>query len=245
MKFRVLTLFPLFFESPLKQSIIGKALEKGLIEVLVYNIRDFVPAEDKHRITDDAPYGGGCGMVMKVPPIVNSIEAAKKESSGSRKVILLSPRGARFDQAKAKELSVIDNVIIVCGRYEGIDERVKAFVDEEVSIGDYVLSGGEPAALCVIDSVSRFIPGVLGAEGSLAEESFSEGLLEYPHYTRPEEFRGMKVPAPLLSGNHVEIRKWRRRESIRETTRSRPELLESAALTEEDRELIKELTKGA
>ncbi|MFZ3072784.1 MAG: tRNA (guanosine(37)-N1)-methyltransferase TrmD [Thermodesulfobacteriota bacterium] len=244
MKFRVLTLFPLFFESPLKQSIIGKAVDKGLIEVFVYDIRDFVPAEDKHRNTDDAPYGGGCGMVMKVPPVVNSIEAAKKDSSGSCRVVLLSPRGARFDHAKARELSIVDNVIIVCGRYEGIDERVRAFVDDEISIGDYVLSGGEPAALCVIDGVSRFIPGVLGAEGSLIEESFSEGLLEYPHYTRPEDFRGMRVPDTLLSGNHAEIRKWRRRESLRETLRSRPELLESAALTEEDKESIKELTKG-
>lgn len=231
MRFDVLTLFPEFFLSPLKQSIIGKAIDKGLIEARLTNIRDF--ATDKHRTTDDAPYGGGAGMVMKVEPLALAIEAARENAGGSKgsvRVLLTSPKGVPLTQRLAEELSELESIIIVCGRYEGVDERVRAFVDMEVSLGDYIMTGGEVAALAIIETVGRLKPGVLSNVESIESESFSthsEGMLEYPQYTRPEEFRGMRVPEVLVGGNHAEIDKWRRAESLKITEKRRPELASS------------------
>ncbi|HHD12127.1 MAG TPA: tRNA (guanosine(37)-N1)-methyltransferase TrmD [Deltaproteobacteria bacterium] len=242
MIFHVLTLFPDFFSSPLKQSIIGRAIERGILKVALHNIRDY--AKDKHRTVDDTPYGGGAGMVLKVEPVVDCLEAVRKKTTKERTLtILTTPQGVTLRQPLVERLSGYEELIILCGRYEGIDERIRAFVDMEVSIGDYILTGGEIAALVIIDSVGRLVPGVVGEADSLKTESFSEGLLEYPQYTRPPEFRGMKVPEVLLSGHHEQIRKWRRKESLKRTLERRPDLLERAELTEEDRKLIKELTE--
>ncbi|MEE9613503.1 MAG: tRNA (guanosine(37)-N1)-methyltransferase TrmD [Thermodesulfobacteriota bacterium] len=254
MKFDILTLFPGFFDSPLGESVTGKAIERGLIEVRTHNIRDF--ATDKHKTTDDTPYGGGAGMVMKPGPVVSAIESlsegagagggegAKGGKARAAIVILTTPQGVPFDNKRAKELSGAERLIIVCGRYEGVDERIREFADLEISIGDYVLTGGEIAALAIVDAVSRFVPGVLGDDTSAETDSFSEGLLEYPQYTRPEEFRGRKVPPVLLSGNHGEIEKWRRKEAVKRTAGVRPDLLDKAELTEEEREFIEELGAG-
>ena len=234
MRFDILTIFPDFFESPLKQSILGKAIEKGLVEIGVHNIRDFVL--DKHKTTDDAPYGGGDGMVMKAEPIVMAVESVKAGFNPDAKVILTTPQGKKFNQQMAAEFAASNGLVIICGRYEGVDERVKELaVDMEVSVGDYVLSGGELPALVIIDAVSRLIHGVLGSDKSAADDSFSSGLLEYPQYTRPESFRGLKVPEILLSGNHQEIKTWRRAESIKRTMEKRPDLLERAQLTEKEK----------
>ncbi len=239
MKFDVLTIFPGFFDSPLKQSILRRAAEAGLIDVSIHNIRDYTT--DRHRTTDDAPYGGGAGMVMKVEPVVRAIESMKGQGTEAL-VVLVTPQGVPFSHELAEELSRRRRLVIVCGRYEGVDERVRAFVDMEISIGDYVLTGGEIPALVIMDAVSRLIPGVLGAEESPKSDSFANGLLEYPQYTRPEVFRGLRVPPVLLSGNHGEIEKWRRAESIKRTLRRRPGLIRGAKLTDEDKKLIKELT---
>ncbi|HEY6201035.1 MAG TPA: tRNA (guanosine(37)-N1)-methyltransferase TrmD [Candidatus Binatia bacterium] len=230
--FTVITLFPGMFDSPLAHSILKRAREKKLIEVGFVDPRDFT--SDKHRTVDDTPYGGGQGMVMKPEPLVAAIEAAKKNLKRP-KVILLSPQGKLFDQAEAARLARDEEIVLVCGRYEGVDERVKAFVDEELSVGDYTLSGGELPALVVIDAVARLIPGVLGNAQSPEEDSFSDGLLEYPQYTRPEEFRGMKVPDVLLSGDHEKIRKWRSETSLNLTRARRPDLLEKAQSAAQER----------
>ncbi|TAN63006.1 tRNA (guanosine(37)-N1)-methyltransferase TrmD [bacterium] len=240
MRFDILTLSPEFFDSPFKPGVIGKAIEKGLIKVNALCIRDFT--EDKHRTTDDSPYGGGAGMVMKPEPIVKALESLPK--AGKRKVILVSPGGVPFTHEIAKELSGLDHAVIICGRYEGVDERVRAFVDYELSIGDYVLTGGEIPALAIIDAVGRLIPGVLGSDESKEDDSFATGLLEYPQYTRPEEFRGIRIPEVLLSGNHAEIARWRRRESIRRTLTIRPDILLNAPLGEEDIKFIEEISKN-
>lgn len=241
MRFDILTLFPGFFSSPLEQSIIGKAIAGGLLQVNAYNIRDYTL--DKHRTTDDAPYGGGHGMVMKVEPVARALEALKSEG-GTAKVILTTPQGVKFGHTLAKELSNEKRIIIICGRYEGFDERIRGFADLEVSVGDYVLTGGEIPALAIIDSVSRFIPGVLGEPESKEHDSFSNDLLEYPQYTRPEEFRGMKVPEVLLSGNHAEIEKWRRKESLRRTYLRRPDLIEENRLSPEDKKALDDVKAG-
>jgi len=235
--FTVITLFPAMFASSLAHSIIKKAQEKGILSLSFVNPRDY--AIGRHRVTDDYPYGGGQGMVMKPEPLVAAIEAAKSNLPHSE-VILLSPRGRVFNQEWAARLAKKEGLILVCGRYEGMDERVRAFGDEELSIGDYTLSGGEPAASVVIDAVTRLIPGVLGNETSAEEDSFSEGVLEYPQYTRPEEFRGMKVPEVLLSGNHAEIARWRRKQSLGRTWLQRPDLLQSRSLSVTDQQLLKE-----
>ena len=214
LNFTVVTLFPQMFESPLGHSILKKAQEKGLISIRLVDPRAFTT--DRHRVTDDYPYGGGQGMVMKPEPLVSAIEDIRAHSPKAR-VVLLSPQGAVFTQEKAAELAQREDLVLVCGRYEGVDERVKSFVDEELSVGDFTLSGGEPAAIVVIDAVARLIPGVLGNEKSAEDESFSNGLLEYPQYTRPEDFRGMKVPEVLLSGDHERIRQWRREASVQRT----------------------------
>ena len=240
MRFQILTLFPDFFPSPLASSLIGKAIARGLVEVDVRNMRDHAPGA--HRVADDAPYGGGQGMVMKIEPVVAAIESAIASAPGARR-ILLSPRGRPFTQEHAKELGRESALVLVCGRYEGVDERVRSFVDEELSIGDYVLSGGEAAALVVVDAVARLVPGFVGNAGSLAEESFEDGLLEYPQYTRPESFRDLRVPPVLVSGDHAAIARWRRKERLRLTRARRPDLLARAALTDEDRALLREIER--
>ena len=238
--FDVLTIFPEFFRSPLEETILKRAREKGLLEVRTRDIRSY--ASDKHSKTDDVPFGGGAGMVMKAEPVVAAIEAARAEGAG--RVILLDPQGARFDQAAARRLAGSTGpVALVCGRYEGFDERIRAFADEELSVGDVVLSGGEPAALLVIDAVARLLPGVLGNEASPQHESFTVGLLEGPSYTRPRDFRGEVVPEVLTSGDHEAIRRFRRREALRRTLERRPDLLEGAPLDESDRKLLDELRK--
>jgi tRNA (guanine37-N1)-methyltransferase len=222
--FEVLTLFPRLIAGPLDESILGKAREKGLLRVRVTDIREH--AEGKHRVTDDVPYGGGAGMVMKPEPLVAAIEAAKEREPQAR-VVLMSPQGRRFTHAVAHELVEVPALILVCGRYEGVDERVLDWVDEELSVGDFVLTGGELAALAVIDAVGRLMPGVLGNAESTRNESFSgEGLLEGPQYTRPPEFRGRRVPEVLLSGDHGRIAAWRREQASARTEERRPDLLE-------------------
>ncbi|MDZ4383214.1 MAG: tRNA (guanosine(37)-N1)-methyltransferase TrmD [Thermodesulfovibrionia bacterium] len=239
MKCDVLTLFPDIINAYLKESILKRAQEKKLIEVKIYNIRDF--ASDKHKIVDDYPYGGGPGMVLKPEPLFNVIDFLKKDNE-PRKIILLSPQGRPFDQRLAGEFSEEKRrLVFICGRYEGIDERVMSLIDEEISIGDYVMTGGELAALVIIDTSARLIKGALGDEKSTEEESFSWGLLDYPHYTRPREFRGLSVPDILVSGNHKEIWLWRRREAIRKTFKVRPELLEKIQLTDEDKKILSEI----
>ena len=238
MIFTLLTLFPSIFESPLNESLIKKAKEKGLLSFNIVNIRDF--AEDIHRTCDDAPYGGGPGMVMKVEPVYQAMEHVN-DYFGKPRYVLLTPHGRMFDQGAAARLSRQPHLGLLCGRYEGVDERVLSLVDEELSLGDYVLSGGEAAALVVIDATARLVPGVIGNETSSVDESFKEPLLEYPQYTRPQSFMGMDVPGVLLSGNHEEIRRWRRKESIRRTLLRRPDLLERFEPTEGDRRIIREV----
>jgi len=232
----VLTLFPRMVAGPLAESLLGKAQEKGLLRARVVDIRDF--AQGKHRVTDDVPYGGGAGMVMKPEPLVSAIEAARAASPGAH-VVLLTPQGARFDQRKAEELARRKRLVLVCGRYEGVDERVLSFVDEELSLGDFILQGGEVAALAVIEAVARLVPGVLGNEESTRSESFAgEMLLEGPQYTRPPEFRGMAVPEPLLSGDHARIARWRRRQALLRTRERRPDLFDKLHLSAEDVRLL-------
>jgi tRNA (guanine37-N1)-methyltransferase len=247
MRFDVVTLFPEFFTSPLAASLLGKACEKRLLEVGLCNPRDF--AEGKHRSTDDAPFGGGSGMVMLPGPLCAAIESCAAPAGDAAPAplrVFLSPQGRPFDQSAARRFAAHGRVVLVCGRYEGIDERViDSVIDEEVSIGDFVLSGGEVAALVVIDAVARLLPGVLGNAGSLDEESFATGLLEYPQYTRPQEFRGLRVPEILLSGDHGKIRRWRRARMLERTRRRRPDLFARHVLTDEDRKLIEELDRAA
>ncbi|OPY72601.1 MAG: tRNA (guanine-N(1)-)-methyltransferase [Syntrophorhabdus sp. PtaU1.Bin058] len=238
MIFTVLTLFPDIFQSPLQASIIKKASDKELIRFNIIDIRDF--AGDVHKTCDDKPYGGGPGMVMKIEPIYRAMEFVET-TYGRPRYVLLTPQGRPFDQATAERYGRLAHICLVCGRYEGVDERVIDCVDEEVSIGDYVLSGGEIPALVLIDAISRIIPGVVGNEGSVVDESFKEPLLEYPQYTRPEAFMGMEVPPVLLSGNHEEIRRWRRKEAIRKTLLKRPDLMNRFTPTEEDGRFIREI----
>lgn len=235
MKFDVLTLFPEMFE-PVKQSVTGRAIDKNLIEINTINIRDF--SKDKHKKVDDTVYGGGAGMLIKPDVVWDCYKSVKSDNA---KVIYLSPQGKRLNQKKVEELSKEDHLILLCGHYEGIDQRVlDKIVDEEISIGDYVLTGGELPAMVLIDSVSRYVDGVL-SENSTEQESFSEGLLEYPQYTRPEIFEGEKVPEVLLTGHHKNIEEWRRKESLRITLKKRPDLLENIELSEKDKEIIKDL----
>lgn len=238
MVINILTIFPDFFTSPLKQSLVAKAIQKNLIEFKIFNIRDF--ATDKHKVVDDSPFGGGAGMVMKVEPIYNALNFIEKNYGNSYK-ILLTPRGKTFNQKKAQELSKKSKITFICGRYEGVDERVLNFVDEEISIGDYILMGGESAVLVVVEAVVRLIPSIIGKEESLEDETFVSGLLEYPQYTRPEDFMGYKVPSVLLSGNHKEIKKWRLYQSLLKTYQNRPDLLEKKDLTEEMKKILNEI----
>jgi tRNA (guanine37-N1)-methyltransferase len=239
MRFDILTLFPDLFPSFLKETILGRAVKRGWVDIRLVNIRSF--ARGPHRVTDDRPYGGGDGMVMKAGPIWRALQTVDRLEGRSR-VILLTPQGVPFSQSLAWELSGKEQLILICGRYEGVDERIRTEdVDMELSIGDYVLSGGELAAMVVVDAVSRLVPGVLGGERSNLEDTFEDGLLEYPHYTRPRVFRNQEVPSVLLSGDHEKIRLWRRTESLKRTLERRPDLLEKARLTEEDREILAQL----
>ena len=240
MQFDVLTLFPEMFEI-LNESIIGRAKEKGLINVNLINIRDF--SKNKHKKVDDTPYGGGAGMVIQPDVVYDAYKSVIKnnEKSGKNRVIYMSPQGKKLDQQKVEELSNQEHLILLCGHYEGIDQRVlDTIVDEEISIGDYVLTGGELPAMVLIDSVSRYVEGVL-KDGSTTEESFSQGLLEYPQYTRPEVFEEQQVPEVLRSGNHQMINKWRREQSLKRTLEKRPDLLEKVDLSEEDKKILRKL----
>lgn len=240
MRFDILTLFPEMFEGPFGESIVGKAIEAGLVKVVLHNLREHTT--DKHRTTDDAPYGGGGGMVMKPEPIFRAVEKVLGEDRPSTRVILLTPRGRLFTQELAWELAAQERILLICGRYEGVDERVgQHLVDDEISIGDYVLTGGEIPALVIVDAVTRLLPGVLGDPGAAMKDSHAAGLLEHPQYTRPALFHGYAVPDLLLSGDHAQIARWRRREALRRTFERRPDLLKETELTEEDKEYLRGL----
>jgi len=248
MRVTILTIFPTYFDPALAEGMIGAAIEKGRLEVRPVNLRDHT--DDSHRSTDDYPFGGGAGMVMKIEPVDRALAAADVGTPGARpagtRVALLSPQGPRFDQARAIAYAGLDHLVLVCGRYKGVDERVREhLVDEELSVGDFVLSGGEPAALCVLDAVARLLPGVVGDFDSVESDSFHSGLLDAPYYTRPAEYRGWAVPPVLLSGHHAEIARWRRRESLRRTLERRPDLLDGAALAPEDERVLRELKRAA
>jgi tRNA (guanine37-N1)-methyltransferase len=231
MRIDILTIFPGFFASPLATGLLGKAGERGLVEVRCHDLRDW--ATDRHRSVDDAPFGGGAGMVMLPAPWFEALDALLAE--GPARVILLAPDGRRFDQATAARFAREHRLILCCGRYEGVDERVRTRVDEVVSIGDFVLAGGESAALVMLDAVARLVPGVMGNAASATDESFAHGLLEYPQYTRPASYRGLEIPAVLRSGDHGAVARWRREQALERTRRIRPDLLADADLTEEER----------
>lgn len=240
MRIDLLTLFPEFFRSPLAESMLQQAQIRGAVEFRVINLRDYTLG--RHQVTDDRPYGGGPGMVMLIAPLVAAIRAARQEDPQVC-ILLLSPQGHLFDQDKARELAALPHLLLICGHYEGVDERVKYYIDGMLSIGDYILTGGEIPALAVVDAVIRLLPGVLGGEGSARDESFQTGLLEYPHYTRPREFDGHEVPAVLLEGNHRVIEAWRRQQSLRRTVDRRPDLLAKANLQAADRKFIESLAE--
>jgi tRNA (guanine37-N1)-methyltransferase len=240
----VVTIFPAMVEPAVHAGVVGRAIAAGTLDVKVRDLRDFTT--DRHHVVDDVPYGGGPGMVLKPDPIFRALDAIAAERGGRLTVLLTSPQGRRLTQAYARELSAAAHVVLLCGRYEGVDERVRARVTGEVSIGDYVLSGGELPALVVLDVVARLVPGVVGDDQSVADDSFSRGLLDYPHYTRPVEVAGpdgaaLRVPEVLLSGHHGEIRRWRKRQAVRRTLERRPDLLAGAALDEDEREMLREL----
>jgi len=238
----IISLFPDMFRSITEFGVTGQAVKKGLLSVESWNPRDFT--HDKHRTVDDRPYGGGPGMLMMVKPLREAIRTAKNAAPGKAKIIYLSPQGRKLDQQGVEELATNENIILICGRYEGIDERVvQSDIDEEWSIGDFVMTGGELPAMTLIDSVSRFIPGVLGDFSSAEEDSFANGLLDYPHYTRPDVLDGIEVPSVLKSGNHKDIRLWRLKQSLGRTWLKRPELLENLALTDEQERLLAEFIK--
>jgi tRNA (guanine37-N1)-methyltransferase len=246
--FDIVTIFPAMIEQPLAAGIIGRAVASGLLDVHVRDLRDFTT--DRHRVVDDVPYGGGPGMVLKPDPIFRALDAIEAERGAPLTVVLTSPQGRRFTQGEAQRLSGLTHLVLLCGRYEGFDDRVRERVTEELSIGDYVLTGGELPALVILDAVARFVPGVVGDEQSVAEDSFSRGLLDFPQFTRPAEIsvpsadRVLKVPDVLLSGNHAEIRRWRKRAALARTLDRRPDLLTEASLDEEERQILQELQDG-
>ncbi len=236
----ILTLFPEYFQGPFTVSIVKRAVTKKAVDLRLHQLRDWT--DDKHHTTDDVPYGGGAGMVMKPEPLTKAFAAIKR---GRKKVktIFLSPQGKPFDHAMAQRLAKEKSLLLVCGHYEGLDERVMSQIDEEVSLGDYVLTGGEPAAAVMVDAMVRFLPGVVGDRDSVEKDSFFNGLLDYPHYTRPRSYRGQDVPEVLLNGNHAHIERWRRKESLRNTFLKRPDLLKKVSLTEGDKKLLVEIEK--
>ena len=250
MTFDIVTIFPAMIEQAVAAGIVGRAIERGTLDVKVHDLRDFTT--DRHRVVDDVPYGGGPGMVLKPEPIFRALDAIEGQRGRPLTVVLTSPQGTRLTQAEARRLSRVEHILLLCGRYEGFDERVRERVTDEISIGDYVLSGGELPALVVLDAVARLVPGVVGDEQSVVEDSFSRGLLDFPQYTRPSEVTVLcgpgpadpavlKVPDVLLSGNHGEIRRWRKREALSRTLARRPELLSEAELDEEEQEILREL----
>jgi tRNA (guanine37-N1)-methyltransferase len=239
MRFDIVTIFPEMIEQALAAGIIGRAIDRGALDVAVHDLRSFTA--DRHRVVDDVPYGGGPGMVLKPEPLCRALETFEGDGGGRPFVVLTSPQGTRLSQALAARLAAQPRLVVLCGRYEGVDERVRARVHEEISIGDYVLSGGELAALVIVDAVARLVPGVVGDARSVAEDSFSRGLLDFPHYTRPADWDGVKVPEVLLSGNHAAIRRWRKQQALARTVARRPDLLDEASLDAEERELLREL----
>ena len=242
MKFDIVTIFPAMVEAALAVGVIGRARESGRLDIAVHNLRDFTT--DRHRVVDDVPFGGGPGMVMKPEPFFVAAEALAEKRGKLDAVLLMSPAGRGLTQADVKRWAGLQHLVVLCGRYEGVDDRVREHIaTEEVSIGDYVLSGGEIPALVVIDAVGRLIPGVVGDAGSVEAESFTRGLLDYPHFTRPADFRGWTVPEVLLSGHHARVDAWRRQEAVRRTWRTRPDLLADATLDAEERRVIRELSE--
>ena len=241
MRIDIFSLFPQMFASPFGESIIKRAIDRELVNIFIHNIRDYT--HNKHRTVDDYPYGGGAGMVLKPEPLFEAVSSATKENEQSdNPIILLTPQGRLFNHQIAQELSLKPNLILICGHYEGVDERVREYLaTDEISIGEYILTGGELAAMVVVDAVVRLLPGVLGSEQATDEESYTDGLLEYPQYTRPRMYKGWEVPPILLSGNHEEIAKWRREQSITRTLERHPDLLEDATLSEEDRKIMKKV----
>jgi len=242
MTFDIVTIFPAMLEQPLAAGVLGRAIERGALDVKVRDLRDFTT--DRHRVVDDVPYGGGPGMVLKPDPIFRALDTIEAERGTPLTVVMMSPQGRRFTQAEAQRLSGLAHVVLLCGRYEGFDDRVRERVTEEMSIGDYVLTGGELPALVILDAVARFVPGVVGDGQSVVEDSFNRGLLDFPQFTRPPEIGDLRVPEVLLSGNHAEIRRWRKREALSRTLERRPDLLDEAALDDEERQMLREL-KGA
>ncbi len=242
MKFDIVTIFPRMVQAGLAEGVVSRGIERGLIDVQVYDLRDYTT--DRHRSVDDEPYGGGPGMVMKPEPLARAVGDIRARRGEADAVVLLSPTGRTFTQAEAGRMSRLRHVVLLCGRYEGMDDRVRTGVaTEELSIGDYVLSGGEVAALVVVDAISRLVPGVVGDEQSVVEDSFTRGLLDYPHYTRPAEFEGQRVPDVLLSGHHAEVRRWRKKAALARTLERRPDLIDTAALDDEERALLDEIRK--
>jgi tRNA (guanine37-N1)-methyltransferase len=240
MRIDILTLFPEMFRGPFEASIVGRAIEARLVEIAAHDIRDY--AEDRHQVADDYPYGGGPGMVMKPEPIFRAVESVRAMAAEPGRVVLLTPQGRLLENQVVEEISQVSRLILLCGHYEGVDERIREhLVDDEISVGDYVLSGGEIAAMVVVDAVVRRLPGALGSGASLEEESHAQGLLEYPQYTRPAEFRGWRVPEVLLSGHHAEIARWRREQGVLRTARRRPDLLARAPLSDKERRMVSSL----
>ncbi len=239
----IVTIFPAMVAEPLKAGVVGRAIDRGTLDVKVRDLRDFTT--DRHRVVDDVPYGGGPGMVMKPDPLFRALDAIEQERRAPLTVVLTSPQGRRFTQAEAERLSARRHLVLLCGRYEGFDDRIRERVTDELSIGDYVLSGGELPALVILDAVARLIPGVVGDEQSVAEDSFSRGLLDFPQFTRPPEIGNLRVPDVLLSGNHAEIRRWRKREALARTLERRPDLLARADLDEEEKQMLQELQKAS
>ena len=239
MKFDIVTIFPRMIDAGLEEGVVGRARERGLLDIAVHNLRDFTT--DRHHVVDDVPFGGGPGMVMKPEPLFAAMDAIVARRGQPGAVLLLTPAGRAFSQREAKRFAALGHVAVLCGRYEGIDERVRErWATDEVSIGDYVLSGGERPALVIIDAVARLVPGVVGDEQSVEGDSFERGLLDYPHYTRPAEFAGMRVPEVLTSGHHGEIRRWRRQQALKRTFERRPDLVETAVLDDEERGWLRE-----
>ena len=242
MKFDIVTIFPRMVEAGLAEGVISRGMERGLLDIAVHDLRNYTT--DRHRSVDDVPFGGGPGMVMKPEPLIRAVEDIRSRRGAPALVIVLSPQGRRFTQAEAVRLRGLSHVVLLCGRYEGLDERVcELAAAEELSLGDFVVSGGEFPALVVVDAVSRLVPGVVGDEQSVEEDSFSHGLLDHPHYTRPAEFGGLPVPDVLLSGHHAEVRRWRKKTALARTLARRPELLDRATLGEEDQALLDEILK--
>lgn len=240
MRIDIVTIFPSMVEPPLREGVLGRAMERGLIDLKVHDLRAFT--DDRHHVVDDVAYGGGPGMVMKPDPFFRAVDEIGAGRGKPSAIILTTPDGKRFTHADAARLSAMPHLLILCGRYEGVDDRVRqALATDELSIGDYVLTGGELAAMVIVDATARLVPGVVGDEESVARDTFARGLLDYPQFTRPAEFRGMAVPPVLLSGHHAEIERWRRREALRRTLAERPDLLDAAELSEDDRRLLREL----